>query len=43
MPALTIGDVEIDEFAQLFAASLETVAHALVLEDASPESAEVGA
>lgn len=32
-PALVIGDVEIDEFAQLFAASLSTVADALILDD----------
>ncbi|QIG38078.1 acetylornithine transaminase [Microbacterium sp. 4R-513] len=32
-PALNIGDVEIDEFAELFAASLATVADALVLDD----------
>lgn len=31
-PPLTIGDVEIDEFARLFAASLQTVADALLLE-----------
>ena len=46
VPALTIGDVEIDEFAQLFAASLATVSDALVLDDASSErteGAEVGA
>ncbi|MFB7893484.1 acetylornithine transaminase [Microbacterium sp. NPDC056044] len=36
VPALTIGDVEIDEFIELFTASLRTVADALVL-DASTE------
>lgn len=34
-PALNIGDVEIDEFAELFAAALRTVQDAIVL-DASP-------
>lgn len=39
VPALTIGDVEVDEFVRLFTAALATVADALVLEDpASPES-----
>ncbi|MEI3844390.1 MULTISPECIES: acetylornithine transaminase [unclassified Microbacterium] len=32
VPALTIGDVEIDEFVELFTASLRTVEDALVLE-----------
>ncbi|WP_169581391.1 MULTISPECIES: acetylornithine transaminase [Microbacterium] len=32
VPALTIGDVEIDEFIELFAASLRTVEDALLLE-----------
>ncbi len=32
-PALTIGDVEIDEFVDLFARALSTVADALVLDD----------
>ena len=36
VPALNIGDVEIDEFVQLFTASLRTVEDALVL-DASTE------
>lgn len=36
VPALTIGDVEIDEFVELFTASLRTVEDALVL-DASTE------
>ncbi|TDN88670.1 acetylornithine transaminase [Microbacterium sp. BK668] len=36
-PALNIGDVEIDEFADLFAAALATVADALVLDDADAE------
>ncbi len=35
MPALNIGDVEIDEFVQLFTAALRTVEDALVLEEAS--------
>lgn len=34
-PALTIGDVEIDEFIDLFARALRTVHDALLLEDAS--------
>ena len=33
MPALNIGDVEVDEFIQLFTASLRTVEDALVLEE----------
>jgi acetylornithine aminotransferase len=36
VPALTIGDVEIDEFVELFTAALHTVEDALVL-DASTE------
>ena len=36
VPALTIGDVEIDEFVELFTASLRTVEDALVLEGSSP-------
>jgi acetylornithine/N-succinyldiaminopimelate aminotransferase len=36
VPALTIGDVEIDEFIELFRATLRTVQDALVL-DATPE------
>ncbi|MDQ1129049.1 acetylornithine/succinyldiaminopimelate/putrescine aminotransferase [Microbacterium sp. SORGH_AS 888] len=32
-PPLIIGDVEIDEFARLFAAALATAADALLLED----------
>ncbi|MET0827971.1 MAG: hypothetical protein ABWY26_00495, partial [Microbacterium sp.] len=36
VPALNIGDVEIDEFIQLFTAALRTVEDALVL-DASTE------
>lgn len=35
VPALNIGDVEIDEFVQLFTAALRTVEDALVLEEAS--------
>ena len=35
VPALTIGDVEIDEFVELFTASLRTVEDALVLETAT--------
>ncbi len=37
-PPLTIGDVEIDEFTRLFSAALATVADALLLESASPET-----
>ncbi len=37
VPALNIGDVEIDEFLRLFAASLATVEEALLLDDASTE------
>ncbi|WP_194398016.1 acetylornithine transaminase [Microbacterium atlanticum] len=36
VPALTIGDVEIDEFVELFTASLRTVEDALVLEGSTP-------
>lgn len=36
-PALTIGDVEIDEFADLFARALATVADALLLTDTTTE------
>jgi acetylornithine aminotransferase len=36
-PALIIGDVEIDEFTELFAASLATVADALVLDGTDAE------
>jgi acetylornithine aminotransferase len=32
VPALTIGDAEIDEFVQLFGAALNTVEHALLLD-----------
>jgi len=35
VPALNIGDVEVDEFIQLFTASLRTVQDALVLEEVS--------
>lgn len=35
VPALNIGDVEVDEFVELFTASLATVAEALVLDAAS--------
>ena len=35
VPALNIGDVEVDEFIQLFTASLRTVEDALVLEEVS--------
>ena len=35
VPALNIGDVEVDEFLQLFTASLRTVQDALVLEEVS--------
>jgi acetylornithine aminotransferase len=37
-PPLTIGDVEIDEFTRLFSAALATVADALLLESASPDT-----
>jgi len=37
VPALTIGDVEIDEFVELFTASLRTVEDALVLDAATKE------
>lgn len=37
-PPLTIGDVEIDEFIRLFSAALATVADALLLESASPDT-----
>mgnify|MGYP001036492816 CR=1 FL=1 len=37
-PALTIGDIEIDEFADLFTRALATVADALVLDGADPDS-----
>ena len=43
VPALNIGDVEIDEFAELFAASLATVADALVLEHADDKAEGVRA
>jgi acetylornithine/N-succinyldiaminopimelate aminotransferase len=32
VPALNIGDMEIDEFTELFTASLHTVEHALLLD-----------
>ena len=38
VPALTIGDVEVDEFVDLFTASLKTVAGALVLENPLPNA-----
>ncbi|MDR6198808.1 acetylornithine/N-succinyldiaminopimelate aminotransferase [Microbacterium sp. SORGH_AS428] len=37
-PPLTIGDVEIDEFTRLFSAALATVADALLLKSASPDT-----
>lgn len=37
-PALTIGDVEIDEFVELFARALSTVADALVLDASDTDS-----
>lgn len=37
-PPLTIGDVEIDEFTRLLSAALATVADALLLESASPDT-----
>jgi acetylornithine aminotransferase len=45
VPALTIGDVEIDEFVELFTASLRTVEDALVLEGSTQlgTSSEVSA
>ena len=42
VPALTIGDVEIDEFIQLFTASLKTVEDALVLESPSSTTTSQG-
>ncbi len=44
-PALTIGDVEIDEFVELFTRALSTVADALVLDasDADSSTTEVSA
>ncbi|MFT4052641.1 MAG: acetylornithine transaminase [Microbacterium sp.] len=42
-PALTIGDVEIDEFATLFAASLRTVQDDLVPDDSAETTTEVHA
>ncbi len=39
-PPLTIGDVEIDEFAEKFARALDTVAHALLLDTATPTDSE---
>lgn len=41
VPALTIGDVEIDEFVALFTAALGTVEDALLLEDAADASTEL--
>jgi acetylornithine/N-succinyldiaminopimelate aminotransferase len=32
VPALNIGDMEIDEFIELFAAALQTVEHAVLLD-----------
>lgn len=41
VPALNIGDVEIDEFIDLFTASLHTVEHALLLEAPAPTEVPV--
>lgn len=43
VPALTIGDVEIDEFVELFTAAVRTVEDALLLEAPSSASTEVPA
>ena len=43
VPALTIGDVEIDEFIQLFSAALRTVEDALLLEADEDAPTEVSA
>jgi acetylornithine/N-succinyldiaminopimelate aminotransferase len=42
VPALNIGDVEVDEFLELFTASLRTVEDALVLDDSSTEEVRAG-
>lgn len=42
-PALTIGDVEIDEFQTLFARSLATVEDALMLDDTTHDTSEASA
>ena len=39
VPALTIGDVEIEEFVELFTAALHSASDALLL-DAAPESGD---
>ncbi|WP_396668534.1 acetylornithine transaminase [Microbacterium sp. R86528] len=39
VPALTIGDVEIDEFIELFTASLRTVEHALLIDTPTEDTA----
>ena len=43
VPALTIGDVELDEFVELFTASVRTVEDALLLDAPSGASTEVHA
>ena len=43
VPALTIGDVEIDEFVELFTAAIHTVQDALLLDTPSDASTEVHA
>ncbi|MEV5041768.1 acetylornithine transaminase [Microbacterium sp. LMI1x-1-1.1] len=42
-PALTIGDVEIDEFQTLFARALATVEDALILDDTTHDTSEASA
>ncbi|HYI51960.1 MAG TPA: acetylornithine transaminase [Microbacterium sp.] len=42
VPALNIGDVEVDEFLELFTASLRTVEDALVLDDSGTEEVRAG-
>ena len=42
VPALNIGDVEVDEFLELFAASLRTVEDALVADDSGTEEVRAG-
>jgi acetylornithine/N-succinyldiaminopimelate aminotransferase len=42
VPALNIGDVEVDEFLELFTASLRTVEDALVLDDTGMEEVRAG-
>ncbi len=42
-PPLTIGDAEITEFAEIFAAALRTTGDALLLDDSAPDTAPKGA